>query len=83
MPHSLPSARHLSHFSAFYKTATFAKDGTATVTFMLPADQKPEILSLSENDGMTLNISVWETRMPDGEEALARALGMDLELGGD
>lgn len=79
-PHDLPSARHLASFHAFYETARFNKNGTATLTLVIPAEMKRHLLKLSDNDGMALNVSIWETALPGedgGDVALARALGMD------
>lgn len=78
-PFTLPSARHVADLTVFYDKATFNKDGTATVIFKLPAEMDHNILDLKRNDGMALNIRVWETRLPDGMEQLARAVGMSLD----
>ncbi len=78
MPHDLPSARHLADLHGFYAGATFPKNGTCTITFTLPPDMKRAVLDVTENDGMALNISVWETQLPEGDEMLARALGIEV-----
>lgn len=75
---ALPSARHLANLTAYYDRATFNKDGTVTLTMKLPAEMKSEIVALSENDGMALNVSVWETALDDGMMELARVIGMTL-----
>lgn len=73
---TLPSARRLARFTAFYDKATMNKDGTTTVVLKVPAEERDAVVSLAGNDGMALNVSVWETRLPDGMEALARAVGL-------
>lgn len=75
-PFTLPSARLLAAFTAFYDKATFNKDGSITVIFKLPAEERAAVVDLADNDGMALNVKVWETTMPEGMEALARAVGL-------
>lgn len=76
MPHDLPSARHLADLHGFYRGARLNNDGTADMTFRIPRECKAQLLPISDNDGMALNISVWETRLPEGEEWLAEMLGI-------
>lgn len=75
---SLPSADHVVDLTVFWDGAKFNKDGSATVSFKLPPDQKPNVVVLSDNDGMALNVRVWSTRLPDGMQQLAEAVGMSL-----
>lgn len=75
--HDLPSARHLADFHGFFTKATFNRDGTATLIFNVPAEMKEQLLAISTNDGMALNVSVWETKMPEGEAWLADLLGLN------
>lgn len=77
---SLPSGPHLIDLTMFYDKATFNKDGSATVIFKLPPEQKPNILALSNNDGMALNARVWTTQLPSGMQRLAEAVGMSLPV---
>lgn len=74
--HDLPSARHLADLHGFFKTASFAADGTALLTFKIPPEMKDRLVDISTNDGMALNLSVWETQLPEGEAWLAEALGL-------
>lgn len=75
--HDLPSkADPLAHFTAFYHTAIFNKDGSVSVTFKVPAENKQGIVDLSYQDGKALNVTVWETLLPAGMEDLARAAGL-------
>lgn len=74
--HTLPSARHLADLTAFYDKATFNKDGTVTLVFKLPAEEAVKIPVFATHDGLALNVRVWETRMPEGMAALARAVGL-------
>ena len=67
MSHHLASARHLADFHAFYKSALFNRDGTATLTLLLPQECKDKILDVSNNDGLALNVTLWETEAPDLE----------------
>lgn len=80
MTHSLPSkpGDPLTTFTAFYKSARLGSDGGADVTLYLPPEMKHEVLELSTNDGMALNITVYETEMPevDGLGELATYLGI-------
>lgn len=78
MTHALPSSTHLADFHAFYDKAIFNKDGTVTITLKAPSEMKDQVVALSRNDGMALNISVWETKLDDDMAALARAVGMTL-----
>lgn len=87
MPHSLPSTPlPLAQFTAFFKRATFQRDGTADVILTLPTDAVSAILDLNTNDGMALNVTVWGTVL-DGDEDGAAGLRGLLELieglGGD
>lgn len=75
--HDLPSARHLADLHGFYASAIFPRDGTCKLTFTLPPEMKHHVLAITDNDGMALNISVWETKLPEGDEMLARALGLE------
>jgi hypothetical protein len=78
MPHSLPSSpTPLSSFTAFFKRATLARDGSADVVFQLAQDQVAAILDLNTNDGMALNVTVWGTQLPEDDElaSLIDALG--------
>ncbi len=77
MGHDLPSGRHLADLHGFYKTASFAADGTALITFRTPPEMKHKLVDISTNDGMALNISIWETKLPEGDEWLASVLGLD------
>ena len=79
-PHgfTLPSARHVADLTVFFDKATLNKDGSITLILKLPSEMGPNILDLRTNDGMALNARVWETRMPDGMEQLAAAVGMTL-----
>lgn len=77
MTRPLPSARHLADLHGFFKTATLLRDGTANLTFSIPPDMVHELVALANNDGMALNISVWETKLPEGDDWLAQALGLD------
>lgn len=76
--HALPSSIHLADFHAFYDKAVFNKDGTVTITLKAPVEMKEHVVALSRNDGMALNISVWETQLDEGMQALARAVGYAL-----
>lgn len=84
MAHLLPSATHLSDFTAHFKRAVFTRDGGADVMFALAPEQLDALLDLQRNDGMALNISVWATELGDGSEGdgadgaggLAGLLGM-------
>lgn len=80
MAHDLPSARHLADLHGFYAGAKLNSDGTANLIFRVPRECKDRLLPISDNDGMALNISVWETRLPEGEEWLAAALGITVDL---
>lgn len=73
---ALPSARHLTDLTAFFNKATINKDGSVTMILKLPADMAERVLVFSASDGMALNVRVWETRLPDGMEALAAAVGL-------
>jgi hypothetical protein len=75
-PHLLPNGAALTNFSAFFNNATFNKDGSCTVKLVLPPEEKRHVVALSNNDGMLLNFSAWETAMPDGAEALAEIVGL-------
>lgn len=77
MAHDLPSARLLTEFQAFYRSAHLNKDGTCNISLLLPAEHRASALELANNDGLVLNVSVWETAMPEGDEVLARALGLE------
>lgn len=79
MAHDLPSARHLADLHGFYAGAKLNSDGTANLIFRVPRECKDRLLPISDNDGMALNISVWETRLPEGEEWLAAALGIAVD----
>lgn len=74
---TLPDARHLTTIQAFFKTARFDKDGSASVTFQVPSEEKDKLVAVSTNDGMALNVHIYETAMPEGEDWLASALGME------
>lgn len=74
--HDLPSGRHLADLHGFFKTAAFNANGTANLVFTIPAELKARLVDISVNDGMALNISVWETKVPEGDEWLAEALGL-------
>ncbi len=79
--HDFPSARHLASLHGFFKSASFNRDGSANLTFLIPSEVKNKILDISDNDGMALNISVWETRLvEDSDDWLAEILG--IEIGG-
>lgn len=77
MAHELPSARHLADFHGFFEKATLNKNGTCTIILTLPVEMKNHIIALSDNDGMAINVSMWETELPEGDEMLARALGLE------
>lgn len=83
MPHSLPSARLLADFQAFFTSATLLPNGKVKVTLTLPKEEREATLDLSDNDGMILNVSVWETALPEGEDDLARALGVPVMGSGE
>lgn len=74
--HTLPSSAHLADFHAFYEKVIFNKDGGATLMFKVPADMVEAMIALRRNDGLALNVTVWETRLPDGMAELARAVGL-------
>jgi hypothetical protein len=76
---TLPSSRHVADLTVFFDKATLNKDGTATVIFKLPSEMAPNVLELQRNDGMALNVRVWETKLDEGMAALAAAVGMTLE----
>lgn len=78
MSHALPSGRHLADFHAFYDKVTFNKDGTATLIVRVPDEMVEQMVKLRRQDGMALNVSVWETKLDEGMQALARAVGMAL-----
>lgn len=73
---TLPRARHLADLTAFYDKAIFNKDGSITLSFKLPAEERANVVALADNDGMALNVRVWETALPEGMQALARAVGL-------
>lgn len=79
---SVPSADLLTQFTAFFKLATFARSGDATVNFTLPREMHQAILELCENDGLALNVTVHSTRLPDGMEMMAGVLGIEDLIGG-
>lgn len=83
MSHALPSGRHLADFHAFYDKVTFNKDGTATLIVKVPEEMVEAMIQLRRQDGMALNMSVWETVLDDDMQALARAVGMALPGDGD
>ena len=76
--HSLPSARHLADFSAFFFSGTFQRDGMIKLVLNLPPEEASALVKLRDNDGLALNVSVWETELPEGSDELAKALGIDL-----
>lgn len=89
MPHSLPSSpTPLSTFTAFFQRATFKRDGSADVVFVLAPDQVQAVLDLNTQDGMALNITVHATVLDEGDDAsglaaLIEAIGGLGGLGGD
>lgn len=72
----LPSGKRLANFSAHFHSATMNRDGTATVRLILPAEEKPHVLALSDNEGMLINFTAWETLLPDGAQELAAMVGL-------
>lgn len=79
MAHDLPSGRLLADLHGFYTSARFASDGTVTLSFKVPPEYKQAVTDISINDGMALNISVWETQLEEmeGDDWLAAAIGLD------
>lgn len=78
--HTLPSKPEpLAHFTAYYDRATFNKDGSVSVIFKVPAEDKAGVVDLSYQDGKALNVTVWETMLPPEMEGLARAAGLTSE----
>lgn len=84
MPHSLPSGNSLASFTAHYKMARFNAAGTCDLTFSIGRDMAEEIVKLStSNDGLALNVEVWETKLEGDIEGLgdlaelAKALGIE------
>lgn len=78
---ALPSSTHLANLTAHYAGGHFNKDGTITLNLKLPAEMAEEFVALSRNDGLALNVSVWETKLDEGMAELARVIGMTLESG--
>ena len=80
MTHSLPTKNEdtpLSTFTGFFRSATIQKSGGVIVQFVLDPEAAAAVLDLASGDGMALNVSVWETELPEGDELLAKMLGLD------
>lgn len=77
--HSLPSkdeSTPLCTFTGFFRSAAIQKNGSVVVQFVLDNDQAAAVLDLASGDGMALNVTAWETVLPEGDEELARMLGL-------
>lgn len=82
MTHSLPAKSPdspLSTFTGFFRSAMIQKNGDVVVQFVLDKEQAAAVLDLAGGDGMALNVSVWETELPEGDEEFAKLLGIGTE----
>lgn len=75
--HNLPSGPLRTQFTAFFNGAKLARNGSIQITFLVSPESNAALLDLSEGDGMALNVSVWDTELPEGDQELASWLGLD------
>lgn len=81
---SLPSGPPVTHFTGFYRSARFNAKGEAEIIFSVPRDMIFAVTDLATAaDGLALNVTVERTEMEEGDQALARLLGIGVASGAE